>query len=105
MYHGPRARDSGVQSDRRAALLCGLLVVLLVLVQFTALAHEIAHVSGEHHGPCGLHVAADHLVMAPASDVAVGAPVAPANVAPSGFGVLPPAPVRWTEARAPPRLA
>jgi hypothetical protein len=74
-------------------------------VQFTALAHEIAHVSGEHDGPCGLHVAADHLVMGPAPDVALGASVAPADLAPGALDVLPPAPVRWSGARAPPRLA
>jgi hypothetical protein len=106
MYHGPRARDSGVQSDRRASLLGGLLVVLFVVVQVTALTHELAHASGEHDAPCGLHVAADHLVMAPAPDVPLGAPIALANAAaPGGFDALPPVPVRWNDARAPPRLA
>jgi hypothetical protein len=102
----PGARYSGVQSNSRASLLGGFLVVLFVVVQVTALTHEIAHVSGEHDTPCGLHVAADHLVMAPAPDVVLGAPVALANAAaPGGFEVLPPAPVRGSEARAPPRLA
>jgi hypothetical protein len=100
------ARDSGVQSDRRALFLHGLLVVLFVLVQVTALAHEIAHASGEHDAPCGSHVAANHLVMAAAPDVALGAPAALANAAaPRGVDALPSAPIRWTEARAPPRLA
>jgi hypothetical protein len=74
-------------------------------VQVTALTHELAHASGEHDAPCGLHIAADHLAMAPAPEVALGAPIALANAAaPGGFDGLPPLPVRWSEARAPPRL-
>jgi hypothetical protein len=80
-----------------------LLVLVFVLVQATALAHEIQHVLHQHDGPCGLHVAADHLAMAPAPDPALA--VEPALVIEqllSSSAARPLRLSRLSEARAPP---
>jgi hypothetical protein len=86
--------------------LAPLLVVALVLVPATALAHEIEHVLHRHDGPCGLHVAANHLVMAVAPDttpevarVPVIAPALPSS------GARPAPPRIPSPARAPPALS
>jgi hypothetical protein len=56
--------------------VCTLVLVMFAVVQTAALAHEIHHVLQQHDAPCGLHVVADHLVMAsaPAPSPAVVAP-------------------------------
>jgi hypothetical protein len=54
-----------------------LLVLVFVVVQATALAHEIRHVLHLHDGPCGLHVAADHMAMAPAPEPVLAVEPAP----------------------------
>jgi hypothetical protein len=48
--------------------VAALVTCLLVAAQSAALAHEIEHVLHQHGAPCALHVAADHLAMAPAPD-------------------------------------
>jgi hypothetical protein len=58
--------------------LYALIVLVFVVVQATALAHEIKHVLHVHDGPCGLHVAADHLAMAPAPEPTLASELVPA---------------------------
>jgi hypothetical protein len=80
-----------------------LLVLVFVLVQATALAHEIQHVLHLHDGPCGLHVAADHLAMAAAPEPALTVKPAPVSEQPlSSPDARPFRRSRLSEARAPP---
>ena len=88
---------------------CGLytlLVLVFVVVQATALAHEVQHALHLHDGPCGLHVAADHLAMAPAPEPGLAVDLVPATeqlLSCLGARLLLPA--RLSEARAPPFLS
>jgi hypothetical protein len=80
-----------------------LLVLVFIVVQATALAHEIQHVLHLHDRPCGLHVAADHLAMAPAPEPALAVELAPAAEQLSFSPEARPLRlVRLSEARAPP---
>jgi hypothetical protein len=83
-----------------------LLVLVFVVVQATALAHEVQHVLHLHDGPCGLHVAADHLAMAPAPEPGPALGLAPATekLLPC-LGARLMFPARLREARAPPFLS
>jgi hypothetical protein len=92
--------------SRRIIGLHTLVLLAFLLVQATALAHEIRHVSNLHEGPCGLHDAAEHLAMAPPPEPAPVVALAPATRAPSaalGPRRLPP--TRLSGARAPPLLS
>lgn len=83
-----------------------LLGLVFVVVQATALAHEVQHVLHLHDGPCGMHVAADHLAMAPAPEPAMAIELAPAIeqvLSCVGGPLLLSA--RLSEARAPPFLS
>jgi hypothetical protein len=53
-------------------------VVAFVTVQLAALSHEVEHVLGQHHEPCGLHVVADYIAMAAAPAPAVAVALIPA---------------------------
>jgi len=95
-------------SARSAPRVLATLFVLLlfVVVQATALAHEIQHVLHTHDGPCGLHLVADHLAMAPAPVPTLAvtfAPTAERWVFCPGSRPVPPA--RPSVARAPPTLS
>jgi hypothetical protein len=80
-----------------------LLVLVFIVVQATALAHEIQHVLHLHDGPCGLHVAADHLAMAPAPEPAPAVDPAPVAEHPLFSPDARPLHLsRLSEARAPP---
>jgi hypothetical protein len=75
-------------------------------VQATALAHEIQHVAHQHDAPCGLHIAADHLAMAPAPEPALAVVVDPVTASlPASLDALIAPPPRCSEARAPPVTA
>jgi hypothetical protein len=88
----------------RLALLT-LLVATFVAVQATALAHEFEHVLHQHDAPCGLHVAAEHLVIVSVPAPALAAPLAPSTGAIAfAIGSLPPLSARPSCARAPPLL-
>ncbi|HUP38286.1 MAG TPA: hypothetical protein VNC82_22890 [Candidatus Limnocylindria bacterium] len=88
---------------RLLAALAAVLALMFVSAQGTALAHEIEHVLHLHEAPCALHVAADHLVMAPAPDPEPAVALAPASRAePSTFHAVPAPPARPSAARAPP---
>ncbi len=80
-----------------------LLMAVFVAVQVTALSHEFEHVVHRHDAPCGLHVAADHLVIVSAPEPAPAVGLAPAtgDVSRSTGAPLSP-PVRPRGARAPP---
>jgi hypothetical protein len=83
-----------------------LVLLLFVVVQTTAVVHELQHVLHLHDGPCGLHVAADHLAMAPAPEPALTVAPAPATEPFSSAPDAPrPGPARLTAARAPPSFA
>ena len=83
-----------------------LLVAVFIVVQATALSHELEHVTHQHDAPCGLHVAADHLVLVPAPEPPVPVALAPAaNNVSAPLGRLLPSPVRANGARAPPFLS
>jgi len=73
-----------------------VLVSVFFTVQATAIAHEVQHVLHQHDGPCGLHVAADHLVMAAAPEAAPAVALAPA------IGLTSPSPDAPLELPAPP---
>jgi hypothetical protein len=78
-------------------------VLVFVVVQATALAHEIQHVLHLHDGPCGLHVAADHLAMAPAPEPGLATELAPTvEQVLSCLSARLFRPARPSEARAPP---
>jgi hypothetical protein len=83
-----------------------LLAALLLAAQLTALAHEPAHVAGEHDEPCAPHVLAEHLAMAsapaPAPPVAWRPAIAAERAAP---GIAPAPPLAPRGARAPPPRA
>ena len=80
-----------------------VLMLIFVVVQATALAHEIQHVLHLHDGPCGLHVAADHLAMAPAPEPALAVePASPTEPLLSSPDARPLRVARLSEARAPP---
>ena len=92
------------RSARRA--LCTLVVLLFVVVQAAALAHEIQHVMHLHEGPCGLHVVADHLSLAPAPVPALAVGLVPAAAPWSWLpSVGPEPPARPSVALAPPSLS
>ena len=96
-------------ASRRFPCLLGALAAVLALVfvaaQGTALAHEIAHVLHLHDAPCALHVAADHLVMAPAPEPVPAVVLAPAIRSESSTLPVVPGPLaRPSAARAPPLL-
>jgi hypothetical protein len=102
---GDMATMLTVNSRMMRSGLRALLVLAFLAAQVTALSHELEHVMGTHGGPCALHVAADHLVMAAVPEPAAVArlailtgPAAPAVQAPR------PAPERSRPARAPPLL-
>jgi hypothetical protein len=83
-----------------------LILAVFITVQATALAHEWEHVLGQHEAPCGLHVIADHLVMAPAPEPVPAVALAPAaGPVSSPTDVLLPAPAHPSGARAPPLLS
>lgn len=89
---------------RPLASLATVLAVMFASAQGTALAHEIEHVLHLHEAPCALHVAADHLVMAPAPEPEPAVTLAPASGAePSILHAVPARPARPSAARAPPR--
>jgi hypothetical protein len=69
-----------------------LLVLVFCAVQATALAHEVQHVMHLHDGPCGLHVAADHLAMAAAPDAPPAVTLVPVDSAADPSPGAPPAP-------------
>jgi len=95
-----------VQPQRSRPVVHAVLVALFIVVQATALAHEIAHVAHQHDAPCGLHVVADHLAMAPAPEPALAVIVAPVSaVIPSSRAALILSPAPCSEARAPPVTA
>jgi hypothetical protein len=85
--------------------LCTLVVIMFVVVQTSALAHEIHHVLRQHDAPCELHVVADHLAMAcaPAPLLAVTAHAADQPVSSSDDHLSPPA--QPSSARSPPVLS
>jgi len=101
-------RSSPVTVSPRPWARCGLhtlLVLLLVVVRATALAHEVQHVVHAHDGPCGLHDAADHLAMAPLPDAVLVTDLARApEQLWSSRDALPFCPAPLSEARAPPFL-
>jgi hypothetical protein len=80
-----------------------LLMAVFVVVQVTALSHEFEHVMHRHDAPCGLHVAADHLVIVSAPEPArlVG-PAPSTGHVPRSTGALVSAPRGPSRARAPP---
>jgi hypothetical protein len=86
-------------------ILAALLAAAFVTAQSAALAHEIEHVLHLHDAPCALHLAADHLPMAPAPALppTVTAPVSPRFECPAVFA-LPVPPAFPSAARAPPLL-
>jgi hypothetical protein len=91
-----------MRSQARRGLIA-LLVVVFVVVQAAALAHEVQHALHLHHEPCGLHLVADHLAMALAPEPAPAVELKPAieqGVPFSGARLSPPA--RPSAARAPP---
>jgi hypothetical protein len=81
-----------------------LLVATFLAVQAAALAHEFEHVLNQHDAPCGLHVAADHLVIVSAPEPATVPRVPSTAAATLATGHLPPFPARPSSARAPPLL-
>jgi hypothetical protein len=97
-------------ASRRCPGLVVVLAVVLALAfvaaQATALAHEIEHVLHLHDAPCALHVAADHLVMAPAPEPVPAVALAPVmRPESSTLHVVPAPPPRASAARAPPSLS
>jgi hypothetical protein len=85
--------------------LHALLVAVFITVQATALSHEIEHVLHQHDAPCGLHVAAEHLVIVSAPEPALAVPLVPAVDGVSfALGLLQPPLARPSPARAPPLL-
>jgi hypothetical protein len=99
------ARIIGSPSRVARLGLLTLLMVALVAVQTTALAHEFEHVLHQHDAPCGLHVAADHLVIVSAPGPALGMLLVPStDGAAFAIGHLPAPPARPSLARAPPLL-
>jgi hypothetical protein len=86
--------------------LHALLVAMLIAVQATALSHEFEHLLHLHDAPCGLHVAAEHLVIVSAPAPALAVPLVPATGGVSlVLGLLQPPPLRPSTARAPPLLS
>jgi hypothetical protein len=86
--------------------LLTLLVATFVAVQATALAHEFEHVLHQHDAPCGLHVAAEHLVIVAAPVPALAVPLVPSTDAVAfAIGQWPPLSARPSSARAPPLLS
>ena len=83
-----------------------LLAFALVIAPGVALAHESEHVLHRHDGPCVLHVAADHLVIAPAPEPAPATSLAPSAAPESSPRPVPRVlPARLSVARAPPSLS
>jgi hypothetical protein len=90
-------------SRRRPLGVHALLITVFIVVHMTALAHEFEHVLHQHDAPCGLHVVADHLAMAPAPEPALAVGPAPAaGTVPTVAQTLFPSASRPGDARAPP---
>jgi hypothetical protein len=82
-----------------------LLVVVFFAVQAAAVSHEMQHVLHQHDAPCGLHVAADHLVLVVAPPLATAIVLAPAAATvPLLSGPPLSSPASSTDARAPPSI-
>jgi hypothetical protein len=103
---GVRRGNPSVQPKRSLLVVHAVLAALFIVVQATALAHEIKHVTHQHDAPCGLHVVADHLAMAPAPEPALAVVVEPlAAPLPASLDAVIAPPPRCSEARAPPVAA
>jgi hypothetical protein len=82
-----------------------LVIVCFLTVQAVALSHEVQHVTGEHDVPCGLHDAAEHVVMATAPEPTLALVPAPvADRVPPTPDVIRTRPAHPSAARAPPAL-
>jgi hypothetical protein len=82
-----------------------LVIVCFFTVQAVALSHEVQHLTGEHDVPCGLHDAAEHVVMATSLELALALVPAPvADRVPPTPDVVRTRPAHPSAARAPPAL-
>lgn len=102
-----RVAEMTTRSSWRGRLgLHALLVAMLIAVPATALSHEFEHLLHRHEAPCGLHVAAEHLVIVTAPEPALAVPLVPATGDESfALGLRQAAPARPSAARAPPLLS
>jgi hypothetical protein len=104
----PDQRRASMTACLRSWPRCALhlLVLVFIVVQPTALAHEVQHVLHLHDGLCGLHIASDHLAMAPAPEPASAVARPPATEQLLSFpGARLSPPARPSGARAPPFLS